>query len=189
MSISNLIFSNVLKLKQVVFGKNNIVYVPSICYNSTSLPVSLEIKFLGVTFSHNLSWKIYTDVQFLNPIEYLISLLCGIYWEADRRILLMLYKSLQCNLPPVAIRLSYLIERLVLNLYSNCNNSLLSELLNPATDYIRNPYSHKCVCGSSYIYCVLQIPILVFGARYSYRSSRRLIYENNNFLDPQIRQI
>lgn len=48
--------------------------------------------------------------------------------------------QVECNLPPLAVRLSYLKERFVLKLYSELNNFLLSDLINLATQSIRKPF-------------------------------------------------
>ncbi|KOB77161.1 putative pol-like protein, partial [Operophtera brumata] len=86
---------NPSKTKVVVFGKryNN---MPIIYYNNSPLPVSLEVKFLGILFSNNLSWNNYTKHIFnkANKAYNILKSLAGSYWGADPKILLTLYKSL-----------------------------------------------------------------------------------------------
>jgi len=168
---------NANKSKVVIFGKNN-VNLPTLFYNSIPLPVSLDIKFLGVIFCKNLSWKKYVECITMraNKAFNILKSLAGTTWGADPKVLLMLYKSLirshfeygftcfasdsklidkiekiqnksmrlitgafcttpintmqlECRLPPIGIRFSYLKERFILKLYSS-NSILLTNLLN-----------------------------------------------------------
>lgn len=87
---------NPSKSKVVVFGKRHIIDMPVIQYNNLPLPVSQEVKFLGVLFSHNLSWMNYTKhiINKANKAYNILKSLSGSYWGADPKILLTLYKSL-----------------------------------------------------------------------------------------------
>ncbi|KAH9638602.1 hypothetical protein HF086_003847 [Spodoptera exigua] len=86
---------NALKSKLVVFGKKNKV-LPCIYYNKVQIPFALEAKFLGVTFTHNLSWNKYIELICgrANRAFNVLKSLCRTSWGADPKILLILYKSL-----------------------------------------------------------------------------------------------
>lgn len=86
---------NPLKSKLLVFGKNNSL-MPNVYYNNTAIPVSLETKFLGVSITHNLSWRRYIDNLTVraNKAFNVLKSLASTYWGADPKILLLLYKSL-----------------------------------------------------------------------------------------------
>lgn len=49
---------NLSKSKVVVFGKQ-FSNIADICHNYSTLVIALEVKFLEVLFSHNLSWNNY----------------------------------------------------------------------------------------------------------------------------------
>lgn len=87
---------NPSKSKVIVFGKRRIINMPVIHYNNMPLPVSLEVKFLGVLFSNNLSWNNYSKhiINKANKAYNILKSLSGSYWGADPKILLTLYKSL-----------------------------------------------------------------------------------------------
>ena len=167
---------NAPKSKVVVFGKIS-NGTPSIFYNKVSIPVVSEVKFLGVIFTHNMSWKKYVDLisSRANKAHNVLKTLCRTSWGADPKMLLLLYKSLirshfeyaflcfagdsksvnnldkiqnknlrlitgafkstpinvmqvECKLPPLSIRFSYLKERFLLKLYSKKNNYLFANL-------------------------------------------------------------
>lgn len=86
---------NPSKSKVVVFGKQY-SNVPSVFYNKCPLSIATDVKFLGVLFSHNLSWNNYIKhlISKANKAVNILKSLSGTYWGADPKILLTLYKSL-----------------------------------------------------------------------------------------------
>lgn len=86
---------NQSKSKVVVFGKqcHNMLNVQ---YNNCALPISPEVKFLGVLFTYNLTWNNYIKqiISKANKAYNILKSLSGSYWGADPKILLLLYKSL-----------------------------------------------------------------------------------------------
>lgn len=86
---------NALKSKLVVFGKTNNL-IPSVYYNDICIPVSHDVKFLGVIFTHNFKWNKYVELLSTraNKANNILKSLCTTSWGADPKILLLLYKSL-----------------------------------------------------------------------------------------------
>lgn len=83
------------KSKIVVFSKKKLSTV-KIQYNDNLIPIHPYAKFLGVIFTHNLSWYKYVDCiaeRALRSTNILRSLV-GTQWGADSKILLTLYKAL-----------------------------------------------------------------------------------------------
>lgn len=86
---------NVNKTRVVAFGKNRMHPMP-VVYNDQHLPFQTDVKFLGVTFSNNLSWKKYVDCIIYKALKAynILQTLVKPYWGSDPKILSMLYKSL-----------------------------------------------------------------------------------------------
>lgn len=86
---------NPSKSKVVVFGKN-CLSASTINYNNYPLTNLSEVRFLGVIFSHNLTWNNYLKhiMNKANKAFTVLKSLSGTYWGADPKILLTLYKSL-----------------------------------------------------------------------------------------------
>lgn len=176
---------NPTKSKVVFFGRKSVV-LPVVCYRGVPLPVSYDVRFLGVIFTQNLSWGKYIDkiIARANKAFNILKSLSATYWGADPKVLLTLYKSLvrshfeygffcysddpkivnklelvqnkcmrlitgafkstpigalqiECKLPPISIRLSYLRERFILKLYYISNNTLLKNLINASIELRR----------------------------------------------------
>lgn len=86
---------NFEKSKVIVFNKVGSEKI-KINYNNIALPITNEIKFLGVIFMNNLSWNKYVD-HIINRAPNALNILKSLaktYWGSDPKILLTLYKSL-----------------------------------------------------------------------------------------------
>lgn len=83
------------KSKVVCFGKKRNTNF-QLYYDNNCIPIVTEAKFLGVTFTNNLSWIKYVDYLVCRASKAfnILKTLCRIYWGADPKILLSLYKSL-----------------------------------------------------------------------------------------------
>ena len=86
---------NQSKSKVVVFGKQ-FLSMHNVKYNNCALPISHEVKFLGVLFTYNLTWNNYIKhiISKANKACNILKSLSGTYWGADPKVLLLLYKSL-----------------------------------------------------------------------------------------------
>lgn len=86
---------NPSKSKLLVFGKRG-SSAPVVRYNNSPLLVCNEAKFLGVIFTHNLTWKSYINhiINRANKAFNILKSLASTYWGADPKIMLILYKSL-----------------------------------------------------------------------------------------------
>lgn len=65
-------------------------------YNYVRLPVESTVKFLGVTFTNNLSWYKYVNCSIDRAFKAtnILRSLTKTYWGADHKILLILYQAL-----------------------------------------------------------------------------------------------
>lgn len=86
---------NASKTKVVVFNNGKKIQF-KFTYDKKILPISDNVKFLGILFSRNLRWVKYVDeiIARANKRFNIIKCLARTYWGSDPKILLMLYKSL-----------------------------------------------------------------------------------------------